>query len=199
MSNVNSFSEEELTRLLKLGDEPAFNELYDMHSKMLYSNILHLVKDKEIAKELLQDLFLKIWVGREKIDLDKSFRSFLFTIAKNMVYDYFRRAALDKRMTEQLIALSKDSYFHTAEALELKEAEASIREAINTLPPQSRQVYSLSKLEGRSHEEISTELGISISTVNNHMVKANKIVRAYLLKNSDLAVVLMAAMIVGNA
>jgi len=71
-----------LLQQLKQGSEPAFNALYRLHSKMLLSNIRNLVKDNEIAKELLQDLYLKVWENRESIDPDRSFKSFLFTIVE---------------------------------------------------------------------------------------------------------------------
>jgi RNA polymerase sigma-70 factor (family 1) len=185
-----------LLQQLKEGSEPAFNALYKLHSKMLLSNIRNLVKDNEIAKELLQDLYLKIWENREKIDTGKSFKSFLFTVAKNMVYDYLRRASLDKRAKVRLMTNAIEFYTHTEEALDYKESHALINVAVETLPAQCRQVYTLSKLEGKSHQEISLELGISVSTVNNHMVKANREVRAYLLRHGDLAIAFLVSTVI---
>ncbi len=98
-----------LLRQLKQGSEPAFNTLYLQHSRILLSNIRNLVKDNEVAKELLQDLYLKVWENRGSIDPEKSFKSFLFVMARNMVYDDFRRVSLDKRAKISLmnIALQK--------------------------------------------------------------------------------------------
>lgn len=175
---------------LKSGDDAAFGSLYQLYSRMLLSNILHMVKDPEAAKELLQDLFLKIWEKRESIDLEKSFKSFLFTIAKNIVYDYLRRVALDKKLTQVLIANAIEGQSYTEELLNFKEKNACLNQAIETLSPQSRQVYRLCKIEGLSHKEISQQLGISISTVNNHIVKSSKAVKTFLYNHSDLAIAL---------
>lgn len=175
---------------LKKGDSNAFGSLYDLYSRMLLSNIIHMVKDQEVAKELLQDLFLKVWEKRESIDVEKSFKSFLFTIAKNKVYDYLRKVALDKKLTRELIANTIESYSHTEELLSFKEKNACLNQAIEALSPQSRQVYQLSKIEGLSHKEISERLGISVSTVNNHIVKSSKAVRNFLYQHGDLAVAL---------
>lgn len=175
---------------LKEGDSTAFASLYGLYSKMLLSNILHMVKDPEVAKELLQDLFLKIWEKRATIDPEKSFKSFLFTIAKNIVYDYLRKVALDKKLTQELIANTIESYSHTEELLSFKEKNACLSQAIDRLSPQSKQVYQLCKIEGLSHKEISERLGISISTVNNHIVKSSKAVKEFLYNHSDLAVTL---------
>lgn len=175
---------------LKEGNSHAFSALYGMYSKMLLSNMLHMVKDQEVAKELLQDLFLKIWEKRAQIDIEKSFKSFLFTIAKNMVYDYLRKVALDKKLTKELIVSTIEAYSHTEELLGFKEKNACLSQAIEMLSPQSRQVYQLCKIEGLSHKEISERLGISISTVNNHIVKSSKVVKAFLYSHSDLAITL---------
>ncbi|PWS32864.1 RNA polymerase sigma factor [Pedobacter paludis] len=185
--------DEDLLLLLQLknGNYSAFDLLYQRYSKMLYANILRLVKDSEMAKELLQDLFLKIWERRNAIDTTKSFKSFLFTIARNAVYDYFRKVSLDKKLMTEMISRSVELYSHTEEDISFKEKSACLAQAINTLPPQSRQVYQLCKIEGLSHEEISKQLGISISTINNHMVKANKLVKEFLYRNSDLAITLI--------
>jgi len=183
---------------LKEGDSHAFSTLYGLYSKMLLSNILHMVKDREIAKELLQDLFLKVWEKRAEIDVEKSFKSFLFTIAKNKVYDYLRKVALDKKLTQELIAHTVEGYSYTEEMLGYKEKNACLQEAIEKLSPQSRQVYQLCKIEGLSHKEISERLGISISTVNNHMVKSSKAVKAFLYNHSDLAITLATITLIDN-
>jgi RNA polymerase sigma-70 factor (family 1) len=183
-----------LLQQLKHGSEPAFNALYRLHSKMLLGNIRNLVKDQEVAKELLQDLYLKVWENRDAIDTNKSFKSFLFTIGRNMVYDYLRRVSLDKKAKLKLMAGALEFYSHSEEDLDLKESKEVLQTAVNTLPPQCRQVYTLSKLEGKSHQEISQQLGISISTVNNHMVKANKVVRSFLFHNRDLAIIFITSL-----
>jgi len=198
MLTGRNLSEQELIGRLQAGDEAAFNALYQLHSKMLFNNIFHLVKDREVAKELLQDLYMKIWENRAGLDKEKSFKSYLFTIATHRVYDYFRRVSLDKRMKVRLIALASESYLRTDDTLELKEVNDGIMTAINSLPPQSRAVYKLGKLEGKSHEEISAVLGISVSTVNNHMVKANKAVKAFLLKNTKMALLLISYALVNH-
>lgn len=183
--------ETELLIKLKQGDQYAFEQLYFLHSKLLYNNILHLVKEREVAEELLQDLYLKIWENRINLDPGKSFKAYLFTIARNMVYDYFRKVSLNKRMIVKMMINVKESYSNIEDIISFKESSASLKDAIDTLPAQSKKVYILSKLEGKSHEEISIDLGISVSTVNNHIVKANRIVRSYLAKHSDLAVALL--------
>jgi len=188
------FSDAELLNKLSEGSEEAFAQLYQLHSNKLYNNILYLVKDAEVAKELLQDLYMKIWEGRVNINPEKPFKSYLFMIARNLVYDYFRRVSLNKKMIVKMMADASAFSNYTDDLIDFKESSATLEKAIDTLPAQSKKVFVLCKMDGKTHEEISAELGISISTVNNHMVKANKIVRDYLLKNNDL----LAALIVSS-
>jgi len=180
-----------LVEQLKQGSENAFNKLYKLHSRILLSNIRNLVKDNEIARELLQDLYLKVWENREQFDTSKSFKSFLFTMASNIVYDYFRKVSVDRKAKRRLIANALGFYNHIEEALEFKEQKVILEAAVGTLPNQCREVYKLSKLMGKSHQEISHQLDISISTVNNHMVKANRQVRAFLTQHADVVILLL--------
>jgi RNA polymerase sigma-70 factor (family 1) len=179
-----------LIEQLKQGSEQAFNELYKLHSKILLSNIRNLVKDSEVAKEMLQDLYLKVWDNRENIDTEKSFKSFLFTVARNMVYDFFRKASMDRRVKLKLLTNAFEFYTHIEEALDFKERTQLLNTAVGMLPVQCRAVYKLNKLDGKSHQEISRQLDISISTVNNHMVKANKQVRAFVAHYGNAIVIL---------
>lgn len=191
-------SEYELLCQLRDGKATAFEHFYQLHSRILYNNILYLVKDREVSKELLQDLYLKIWEHRAALNPDKPFKSYLFTIARNLVYDYFRRVSLDKRMMVIMMANAAELYNPVEDGIDYKDSRDSLEKAIELLPAQSKNVFVLCKIEGKSHEEISRELGISISTVNNHMVKANKIVRDYLLKNKDLMALMFAFSFIGK-
>lgn len=181
-------NEIELLAEMAVGDHAAFTLLYRHYSKPLYAKILHLVKDDETAKELLQDAFFKIWQQREKLDPSKSFRSFLFTISVNLVYDHFRKLSKDKKHAESVLQTAIDYYTHTEEAINSKESLELIQKAIDQLPPQRRQIYMLCKIDGKSYEQVAQLLSISPSTVRDHMVKGNKVVREYLSNNPDLLV-----------
>jgi RNA polymerase sigma-70 factor (ECF subfamily) len=177
-----------LIHQLNQGSEQAFTLLYDKYSKQLYRNILRLVKDEDIAQELLQDLFLKIWVNRWNINPDKSFKSYLYKIAENLVYTYFGKIAKDNRLIAKLVISYVDFDNNAEEAIIYQENHDLLKKAITSLSPQRKQVFTLCKLEGRSYEEVSKELGISASTIRDHIVKANKAVKQYFLLNQDVAV-----------
>jgi len=181
-----------LLQQLQKGSEQAFVKIYDTYSAPLYRNILRLVKDEEIAQELLQDLFLKVWERRAAIKLEGSFKSFLYKVSENLVYKHFRKIAQDNRLVEKLIASSVQYETNAEDSIVSRETSELLQKAIDNLSPQRKQIYTLCKLEGKSHEEVSKELGISTSTVNNHIVKANQAVKHFFLANTELAALLIA-------
>jgi len=180
-----------LVKEIKAGSQQAFGEVYDLYSKPLYRNIFRLVKDEFVAEELLQDLFLKIWQHREKIDPEKSFKSFLYKVAENLVYTHFRKIAKDKRMIDHLTNLSTEYDSNAEELIIKKEGHHLLKLAIESLSPQRKHIYTLCKLEGKSYDEVSTELGISTSTIQDHIVKGNKAVKKFLESHHHMAVALI--------
>lgn len=175
--------EKELLLLLKQGHVAAFDEIYKLYSSRLFGNIYKMVKSESTAREILQEVFIKVWNNRAGIDLKRSFRSYIFRIAENNVYDFFRKAAKDKKMQATLLIMATEYYEHTEELLLRKENNEMVHKAINSLSPQRQQVFRLCKLEGKSYAEVSRELGIAVSTISDHIVKANKAVREYVFDN----------------
>ncbi len=182
---TSSSDEKELLVQLLNGNEQAFEKIYQLYSSRLYGNLLKLVKSETEAQEILQDVFLKIWENRQNIDIEKSFRSYLFKIAENKVVDFFRKVARDKKREAQLISLATNEYVPVEELLQSDEKAAILQKAIDSLPPQRQQVFRLCKLEGKSYKEVSEQLGISVSTISDHIVKATKSIRDYFENNEQ--------------
>ena len=191
MQAITSPNEKEWLLLLKTGDEVAFEKIYNMYSSRLYGNLYKMVKSESVAQEILQEVFIKIWKNRSSIDPEKSFRSYLFKIAENNVYDFFRKVARDKKMQTQLMTVATEHYEHVEDLLLRKENTLILQKAIDSLSPQRQQVFRLCKLEGKSYDEVSRQLGISVSTISDHIVKANKAVREYLFEHMDMTIILI--------
>lgn len=191
MQSNNSYDEKELLVQLKQDSESAFEELYKLYSARLFGNLLKLVKSEIDAQEILQDVFIKIWDNRQQIDTDKSFRSYLFKIAENKVYDLFRKISRDKKREEALLSIATSEYVHIEETILNKESTALLNKAIESLPPQRQQIFRLCKLEGKSYKEVSETLGISVSTISDHIVKATKSIRSYFEENEHTLLTLI--------
>lgn len=173
----NTSNEKDLVMLLSEGNERVFEELYRLYSNRLLGFIIKLVKTETFATEILQEVFIKLWNNRQNLDPEQSFRSYIFRIAENLVYDFFRKAARDKKLEAALINSACDEYSHVEESLYRKENVQLLRDAIDTLPSKRRQVFQLVKMEERSYDEVSELLHVSVSTVNDHVVKATKSIR----------------------
>lgn len=173
---------------LRNGSQSAFTELYEMYSFKMYVNILKMVKDEQMAEELVQELFVKIWQKREIIDVNVDFTSYLYRVGQNLVYDFFRKLQRDKKMYERFKDIVTEHYSHIEEALHLKQSEQALQQTLSKLSEQQSKVYKLCRIEGYTYKQAAAEMGISPHTVKEYLARANHLVKEYLLNNLDVSV-----------
>lgn len=183
MRKTGKIDNEELLRKIAAGDERAFQSLFESYRSRLYHYMLSIVKSTEIAEELVVDVFMKIWMGREVLTQIENIDAFLFRVACNKSIDFLRKAANNPELTNIIWDNIQLASSNTAETrLMQEEYEKILRDAIELLPPKRRQVYRLSREEGKSHAEIAKELGIAPSTIANQIVDAQRFIKSHLLK-----------------
>jgi RNA polymerase sigma-70 factor (family 1) len=187
MDRPDTLPEVELLSLLKHGDKRAFDHFYKLYSLPIYRKLLKMIKVDILAEELMQDVFVRLWDKRHLIEPGQPFKSYLYLIAQNLVYDFYRKVAREERLQSEIKAFSTELYLHTEEKLFLKETREILDKAINQLPAQQKLVFNLCKMEGKSYEEVSGTLGISTSTVNGHIVKATKNIQEYMFNYQNMA------------
>ncbi len=180
-------SESLLVAELKKGNEKAFIQLYDTYIDVIYAYSLKLLKSEAYAEEVLQDVFMKVWQKRETLDVSRSFKSYLYTIARNKCFDFLQKAANDKKLKEAIFYQSQKSF--SASDLKLIESdfERIKKEAYDTLPPKRREIFELSRQEGLTYDEIAERLGISTSTVKTQMNKALESMRTFFHEHPDVS------------
>lgn len=179
-------SEKALLRELKSGNGEAFEQLYHLHKRRLTGNLLRLLKSEVLVEEVLQELFMKIWEKREWINEEQPFGAYLHRIAQNLVYDIFRRSARDQKLADHLSTNTTELYRHIEENLISREELKRVQKVIDSLPPTCRTVFTLFRIEGKSYKQIGEELGISAPTINEHIQKANKVLRQQLRPSTAL-------------
>jgi len=200
LSTGEPYDHDEKLLLIQLrnGHERAFNYFYERHSLIIYRKIKKMVKVDTLADELMQDVFVRLWDKRHLIDPEKSLRAYLFLIAQNMVYDFYRKLGREERLQSEVSAAFSETYQHTEEEVILKETTAILNEAIEHLPAQQRLVFRMCKLEGKSYQQVSEELGISTSTINQHIVRATKSIKDFMFNYNHVAVHLMVAGVIAE-
>lgn len=171
----------EVEALLKLshGDEVSFEAIYKKYSPGLYSRLIKILKSGTMAEDILQDVFIIVWNNREKIDTNRCFQAYLSCIAVHKCYDHFRKIARTNKVYSKL-PLTENQYTLNDQVLINKEESTVLFKTIELLPPKRKLIFRLCKVDGKSYEEVSNQLGISISTISDHIVKANTFIRSRL-------------------
>ena len=106
------------------------------------------------------------------------------------MYDFFRKATRDKKIRAQLFAAATEEYEHIETMIHRKENALLLQKAIDSLSPQRQQIFRSIKLDNKSYEEVSRLLGISVSTISDHIVKANKAIREFIFTHNDMTIIL---------
>ncbi len=180
---MEHFSTDLLTEI-KRGNQLAFKKLYDEYQHKIYAYALRYLKSKALAEELVQEVFLKVWNHRGKLDIDKNIAAYLYKIAQNTIYQQLKVAARDKELRATLFFQDSDQQPDVLEAdLFHKELLQVYAEAVNLLPTQRKKVFQMSRNDDLSHEEIAQLLDISKNTVKDQVVKASRFIRKYILIN----------------
>lgn len=191
MNTFSVFDEKELVTRLREGDKVAFERLYAQYKTRLAGNFIKLLRDDELAKDAMQELSLKLWNARESIDVDQSFKAYLFRIAENLVFDYYKKMARDRAKETSLLSELEDWYSHIEEDLISKENISQVRAIIDKLPEKQRKAYVLHKMEGKSYKEIAEIMDIAPSTINKHIYTAHKFVKEQIIASAHFRKVIL--------
>ena len=190
MIKKRDYSDKLLVKELSEDNEKAFRVLFDMYRQDIYSYSISILKHKLYAEEIVQDVFLKVWMHRDRLNPDLSFKSYIFTIARNLSFNFLSKAANDKILREAVFYKSQKLYNHIDDILLDADYKKIREEAIDQLTPNRRVIFEMSRNEGKSYLAISQELGISINTVKNQMSKALETIRSFLLVNGDITLII---------
>lgn len=191
--NLNDSEELRYLEDLKVGKRDAFDFIYARYSKMLLPKMQRMIKSSEIVDELMQDVFLKVWLNKSEIDLEKSFKAWIFTIAQNTIYAYYRKLALDIKMQRHLLETFAEFYNQTEDYIFNKERLSLLNEAIEKLPAQRKEIFKLCRIEGKSYQEAAEILSLSPSTVSNQLVSATKYIKRYVFFHAQEFILLCIA------
>lgn len=179
MTNDYLYDEPRLLQQLAEGSEEAFRELFLAYRDKLYTYIYKISGSAEAAEDTVHDVFITLWEKRANLPQINNLNAYLYRIARNRSINLFRRMAKE---TLILAEIGRDQGLPTGlegeDRITHAEVLASIREAVDKLTPQQRQVFLLSRQKGLKIREIAQELSITERTVINHMSQALRFLRA---------------------
>lgn len=159
--------------------------MFEAYWNKVYAIGLRLTKSPELAKDLAQETFIRIWNNRAALPDISNFSGFLFTISRHLAIDHLRKKVFTAGNEDYLAAYFSDDALTPHEKAEYRELDKLLNNAINNLPTQLQQVFRLSRFEGLSHAEIALRMNITRVTSKSYMVRALYSIRKYLSQYSQ--------------
>lgn len=176
-----TYDEKELLLKIADGDERSFGELAKLHWPQVYGTALRLTKSPEQAKDLAQEMFIKLWNNRSKLPEVDNLGAYIYVAARHIVMDFMQKKVLHvDNMPYLADYFTEHAIDHPETSLELKELEEAVSAAVQALPEKTRRVFVLHRFEGKTHKEIADLLHISEVSSKTYIVRALKDIRRYL-------------------
>ncbi|MGV8136314.1 MAG: RNA polymerase sigma factor [Mangrovibacterium sp.] len=182
--------ESKIIKRLKAGEKEALNDLYTLYSRRIFGFSLGYLKQEEDAHDVVQEVFIRLWMTRENLSSDSKPEAYLFTLARNLVISTFRKRVSEKEYLENLRFLVVKNNSDTESQVDYALLSEKMKELIHSMPEQRQRVYLLSKESGRSNKSIAEELQISVKTVEDHITKARKFLKDHLREYGFLSIFL---------
>jgi RNA polymerase sigma-70 factor (family 1) len=193
MPNLTFDNEKELLLHVTLGNESAFRNLFALYHQQLGKYIFQLTENMELAEEVVQDVFLKIWIKREALADVQNFKAYLFVISKNHALNCLKKQAKEWLQEKELQRPDYTSFI-------VDENENPyynwLDEAIDQLPPQQQKVYLLSRHERLKYAEIAIHLNLSKDTVKKYLQIANNSIMVYMYSKLVPPVVILLLLVI---
>jgi len=178
LPNISLPHEQELLERVATGDGEAYTLIFRHYSQQVFDVAMLYLKDNGLAKEIVQEVFMKVWLKRADMQQVKSFRDYLFILTRNHIYDGFKKQLVRLKAYDLHVKNQPATQNDTDHLLLQREYDAILDKAIAGLPPERKKVY-LARKQGWSNEEISLQLNISVHTVKKQMSLALHAVRAF--------------------
>lgn len=177
--DLRVLTDEMLLQLLKADNHKAFKEIYYRYWRPVFESAYHRLANKEVAKELVQAIFLRIWEKRHTIQI-QHLHSYLQTAIKNSIINYIESTLVHKRYLQHIQDANSAACNGTESTINFHELSQAIEKAIAMLPEKTRHVFRLSRFDHLSIREIATNMNISEKAVEYHITQSLKTLRLYL-------------------
>jgi RNA polymerase sigma-70 factor (family 1) len=186
--------EQSLLQKTAEGSREAFSILYSHYYPGLYRFISFVIESREDTQEIIQDVFLKVWIKRETLIGIRAFDNYLFRMAKNRLFDLSKQSRTRLKLIRQITryAQEQEATDSTYNDLFYQEYHDAAQEAINQLTPRKKEIFLMNARDELTAREIAGLLGISLSAVKKQLHEANHFIKDYLVKNAGWLIFLIA-------
>jgi RNA polymerase sigma-70 factor (family 1) len=185
LSSDLHYIDKELVSRISRGDRLAFKILHDTCWNDIYSVALGFLKSPDWVQDVIQDVFMKLWLRREKLGIIDDLKAYIFIMARNELITAIKRKSRLDDLNRKYMQPLTDEFMLPDEALDLKELESAVAEAVSCLPELQQKIFRLTRSQGLSHEEIAGRLGIARKTVANNITRTLNHIRTHLHKHRD--------------
>lgn len=183
--------DEKLLAKFRDGDMGAFQKIYSTYCEPLYRFAYSYLKDSFESEEIIQDVFLKVWEKRADVDLQKSFKSYLYRITVNKIFNELKHRVVKQKYEQHALKFDQITGETPESSIEFQELNKKLELLLARLPEQQRKILILSRWKGLSNAEIAETLDISLRTVENQIYRAAKFVKLHLKDDYPLGVLLI--------
>jgi len=197
MSIYDTTTEEQLVIFLQSGDHAAFTEIYNRYWEKLADAAYQRLHSREDAEEIVQEIFVNLYIRRHEINPKSTLEAYLKTALKFKVIDAYRAQQLHYTHIDKLIIETQQQPIPSDDQLDIKELKKRILQATGRLPEKCREVFIMSRFEQLSHQEIADKAGISVSTVKKHLHRAMDSLRKE-FRSNEFEVILVCMIIFLN-
>jgi RNA polymerase sigma factor (sigma-70 family) len=171
----NEFNDAKALKLLARGNELAFTHIFNKYSDEVFSRAFYFLKSEAAAQEVVQEIFMKLWVKKEAFSSIGKFDGYLMIMTKNLIMEKFDEQSRQAvRFQEFAVEYRRTLTFSNADAIEQYD---KVLAAAEDLPPQTKQILYLTMVDGLRHKTIAAKLGLSVLTVKTQLQRAKKMLR----------------------
>jgi RNA polymerase sigma-70 factor (family 1) len=182
------YDEKALLQKMAEGDEKAFEEIYKQYRDHLYNFTLKFVKSPELADDLTQEVFIRVWEHHRNMIKIESFRGYLFSMCRNHTLNFLNKASRENAAKGEMLRHYKKDQPSADDKLLSEEYRQFIKNTLDSLSPQTREIFRLCREEHRSYDEVAALLGISRNAVKKHMVRSHKTFKDRLGNDTDIPI-----------
>lgn len=177
MSVNHPYWEQELLPLIAEGDEQAFSHLYHQTNAGLYNAVMTYVKDPDTAREIVQQVYIKLWDSRRLLKDVRSLKDYLFILARNTVFDHIKKHTVEMKYLAALRAQASVPDNNVISDMQERECGNLLRQVVSRLPPQQREAFLMASEQEMSYDKIAVRMRVSKFTVKRHLELARRHVR----------------------